>query len=115
MAASGLGLFSSEIVTILATKYSDTFSIKIFFVGAVLDGLCGSFMLGMALSYSYGADCTAPRRRAMVFGAFQGCFFLGIAVGPILGGLLVEATGNFLSVFYVALVCSLTEDISSVY
>lgn len=107
MAFSSFGLLASEITTILAAKYPEVFSVNIILIGAVVDGLCGSFLLGMALSYSYGADCTTPARRAMVFGYFQGCLFLGIAVGPALGGLLIEASGDVLIVFYVALVSAL--------
>ncbi|CCX09301.1 Similar to Uncharacterized membrane protein YJL163C; acc. no. P46996 [Pyronema omphalodes CBS 100304] len=62
-------------------------------------------MLGMALAYSYSSDCTAPTERAMAFAAFQGCLFLGVAVGPAMGGLLIEATGSVLPVFYAALAC----------
>lgn len=105
MAFSSFGLLASEITTILATKYPDTFSVNILLIGSAVDGICGSFLLGMALSYSYAADCTSPARRAMAFGYFQGCLFLGIALGPALGGFLIRSTGNVLSVFYAALVC----------
>jgi MFS family permease len=106
MVFSSFGLFATEIVMVLVLKWPDAFPLELLFFGSVLDGLCGSFMLGMALSYSYAADCTEPRHRATAFGAFQGCLFLGIAIGPVLGGLLVEYTGNILSVFYGALVGS---------
>lgn len=104
MAFSSFGLLASEITTILAAKYPHLFSVNIILIGAVVDGLCGSFLLGMALSYSYAADCTSPARRAVAFGYFQGCLFLGVAIGPALGGMLIEATGNVLTVFYAALV-----------
>ncbi|PWW79074.1 MFS general substrate transporter [Tuber magnatum] len=103
MAFSSFGLLASEITTILAAKYPDLFNVNILLFGSLIDGICGSFMLGMALSYSYGADCTSPSRRAVAFGYFQGCLFLGIATGPVLGGLLVKKTNNILSVFYLAL------------
>ncbi|KAH0604783.1 uncharacterized protein H6S33_006451 [Morchella sextelata] len=103
MACSSFGLLASEITTILAAKFPETFSVNILLLGSAVDGICGSFLLGMALSYSYGADCTSPAKRAMAFGYFQGCLFLGIAVGPAMGGWLIEATGNVLSIFYFAL------------
>ncbi|KAI5776536.1 tetracycline-efflux transporter-like protein [Geopyxis carbonaria] len=103
MAFSSFGLLVSEITTIIAVMYPDSINVNIMLVGAVCDGLCGSFMLGMALAYSYGADCTNTKHRAMAFGAFQGCLFLGIAAGPVLGGLMVEETGDILSIFWVAL------------
>lgn len=88
----------------MAVKYPQYIDVNFLFIGAVFDGLCGSFMLGLALAFSYSADCTSSKHRAMAFGAFQGCLFLGVAIGPALGGLLVEATGNILSIFYVTLV-----------
>jgi len=103
MTYSSFGLLIVEVFTLLAVKCPQYFTVNIFLVGAMVDGLCGSFMLAMALAYSYGADCTSPKNRAVAFGAFQGCLFFGIAVGPVLGGLLVEATGNMLSIFYVAM------------
>lgn len=104
MACSSFGLLASEITTILAAKFPETFSVNILLLGSAVDGICGSFLLGMALSYSYGADCTSPAKRATAFGYFQGCLFLGIAVGPAMGGWLIEATGDVLSIFYAALV-----------
>lgn len=104
MAFSSFGLLASEVTTILAAKYPHIFSVNIILVGAVVDGICGSFLLGMALSYSYAADSTSPARRAMAFGYFQGCLFLGVAVGPAIGGAIIETTGNVLNVFYAALV-----------
>lgn len=100
------GLLTSEITTILVVKFH-TLPVSLLLVGALVDGICGSFMLAMALSYSYGADCTLPTKRAMAFGAFQGCLFSGMAIGPVLGGLVVEATGSILSIFYAAVVTHL--------
>jgi len=61
-------------------------------------------MVGMAVAHSYAADCTPAEKRAVSFGYFQGTLFLGIAVGPALGGMLIRATGSVLSVFYATLV-----------
>ncbi|TGZ84558.1 MFS general substrate transporter [Ascodesmis nigricans] len=98
---SSAGLLAAEITTILCVEFPGL-PTSLLLVGALVDGLCGSFMLAMALSYAYGVDCTVPRKRAIAFGAFQGCLFTGIAIGPVLGGLVVEATGNILSIFYGA-------------
>jgi len=61
-------------------------------------------MVGMAVAHSYAADCTTAENRAVSFGYFQGSLFLGIAAGPVLGGMLIKATGNVLNIFYAALV-----------
>ena len=102
---SSFGLLASEVATILAAKYPDTFSVNILLIGALIDGLSGSFMLGMAVARSYAADCTTIKKRAISFGYFQGALFLGIAVGPALGSFIIKATANVLNVFYAALVC----------
>jgi len=57
----------------------------------------------VALSYSYASDCTAPSHRNVAFSYYHGTLFAGIALGPILGGIVVEATGKILSVFYIAI------------
>lgn len=102
LSLSSYGLVAIEIATIVVVKIP-WMPTNVLLLGSVVDGLCGSFMLAMALSYSYGADCTTPRKRAIAFGVFQGALFGGIAIGPVLGGLFAEATGNILNVFYVAL------------
>lgn len=102
LSLSSYGLVAIELATIAVVKIP-WMPTQILLAGSVVDGLCGSFMLAMALSYSYGADCTSPRKRAVAFGVFQGALFGGIAIGPVLGGLFAEATGNILNVFYVAL------------
>lgn len=110
IALSSLGLLTSEVFTILAGKYPDSFSVYTLLIGSFVDGICGSFLVAQAVSGSYAADCTPPEKRAVAFGYFQGCLFLGIAFGPALGGFLIKATGNVLSIFYIALVCALTLD-----
>src|SRR5690606_24060532 len=42
------------------------------------------------------------------FGYFQGALFLGIAIGPLLGSLIIKATGDVLNVFYAAMVSCLS-------
>lgn len=101
---SSLGLLASEITTILAAKYPHIFSVNFLLIGSIIDGVSGSFMVGMAVAHSYAADCTTVAERAVGFGYLQGALYLGIATGPALGGMLIKATGNVLDVFYAALV-----------
>ncbi|QSZ32239.1 hypothetical protein DSL72_001813 [Monilinia vaccinii-corymbosi] len=103
LAISSLGSFSTEIITILAGKYPDIVSYQWLLAGAVFDGLCGSFIVGMALTYAYAADCTAPPKRAVAFAYFHACLFSGIALGPLLAAVLLRLTHSLLTVFYVAL------------
>jgi MFS family permease len=105
IAVTTTGLAMFELVTIVTATWSDYISVYWLLLGSVLDGACGSFTSSMALTHSYAADCTPPARRSGVFGYFHGALFAGIAIGPLISGYIVKATGSFLSIFYIALAC----------
>lgn len=109
-----LGVFFGEVLTILAAKYPETVHVNWILVGYALDGLSGSFILGMALAHSYATDCTPPAKRAVAFGYFHACLFTGIAIGPVLAGYIIDAREKYvgkteavLLIFYAALACHL--------
>lgn len=52
--------------------------------------------------HAYIADCTDPSRRSRVFSIYLGLVYIGMAVGPAFGGLLIRESGNLLTVFYYA-------------
>lgn len=103
IAVSTLGLLMSELMTILVASYPDMLSVNWILLGFGFDGLGGSFIAAMALSYAYASDCTIPEKRSVVFGYYHGSLFAGIALGPILAGWIVKATGKILTVFYIAM------------
>jgi MFS family permease len=80
---TSFGGFLGEIIVIITATYSESVSYKWLLLGAVFDGLCGSFTAGMALTHAYATDCTPPAKRAVAFGYFHACLFSGIAVGPL--------------------------------
>lgn len=92
-----------EVVTILAAKFPDQVHYTWLLLGAVADGICGSFIAAMAITNSYAADCTPPHKLAVAFGFIQACLFGGIALGPFIAAQVVKATGSVLSIFYAAL------------
>ena len=96
------GLLVYEIITIVVARYPETFSVNWILLGAVFDGLGGSFIAAMALSYAYASDCTVPNKRNVAFGYYHGCLFAGIALGPIIAASIIKATGDILSIFYLA-------------
>jgi MFS family permease len=100
---SSFGLLISEIITILVFKYPGAVSYKWLLLGAVFDGICGSFTYTMAITYAYTSDCTAPSNRAMAFGYFHACLFLGTALGLLAAAFLLSLTGSLISIFYVTL------------
>ena len=97
------GTMLSDCIVILMAKYWRTLGLEFFLVGAVLDGMFGSFATTMAATNAYVADCTTPERRAVSFGYIYSVFFLGIALGPVIGGLLISRTGSVVTLFYCAL------------
>ncbi|KAJ8611504.1 hypothetical protein MRB53_037911 [Persea americana] len=97
------GALTAEILTIVAGTHPETFPVGWLYVGFVLDGLCGSFTAAMALAGCYATDCTPPGKRNAAFGYFHGCLFTGIAVGPIIAGAIVRASGSLVIPFWLAL------------
>jgi hypothetical protein len=105
LAVTQIGGLTGEIITICAASRPDTFSVYWLYIGFILDGLCGSFIAGMALSHAYATDCTPPNLRSVAFGYFHGVLFTGIALGPIISGFIVKYTGSLISIFYIVLGC----------
>lgn len=101
MLITNLGMISGEVVTILCAKYPETFPVQWIIASYAIDGLCGSFIAAMALANSYATDCTPPAQRSSGFALFHGCLFTGVAVGPIIAGVITEKTGTVLTVFYI--------------
>lgn len=101
------GAFVSELITIAVGTMPDSLSYRWLLLGALADGICGSFTTCMALCFAYASDCTAPETRAVAFGHFHANLFAGVAIGPILSGALIKATGNIMIPFYFALGCHL--------
>lgn len=107
-----MGALAGEVLTILAAKFPETVHVNWILVGYALDGLAGSFIVGMALAHSYATDCTSPQKRNVAFGYFHACLFTGIAVGPVLSGYVISwrekyvgKTEAVLLIFYLALAC----------
>lgn len=98
-----LGTLLCETVIVVVARYPNTFSVNWILLGYAFDGLGGSFVAAMALSYAYASDCTVPDKRNVVFGYYHASLFGGIAIGPILAGYIVKVTGQLLSIFYIAL------------
>jgi MFS family permease len=107
IAFSTLGLFIEEITTVVVGSYPEILSVYWLLFGFLLDGLCGSLTSAMGISLAYASDCTPPERRNVAIGYFHGTLFAGIAIGPILAGVLMKWAGTILIVFYFAIGCHL--------
>ena len=105
MVYSSLGLFFAEIITIIVGTHAGQISVYWILLGSFLDGICGSFTAGMACAFAYATDTSPPERRSVAMGYFHGVLFLGIAIGPIFAGYLIERSGNIMIAFYVVIAC----------
>lgn len=103
IALGALGVVLNEAITVIVASWPEQISVNLLLVGAVFDGLGGSFTTAMALFHSYASDCTPPAKRSVAFGFFQGALFFGIAVGPTLAAILIKQTGGPMVVFYIGL------------
>jgi MFS family permease len=57
----------------------------------------------MATTTAYVADCTPLERRVVSFAYIQSVLFTGIALGPVIGGIIINRTGSVAALFYCAL------------
>lgn len=107
IAVTTVGTILGELVTAIVAATPETSSVYMILFGYFLDGLGGSLTTTMALLHSYASDCAGPERRNVAFGYFQGALFTGIAMGPLIAGLLIKWTRNVLVVFIGCLGCHL--------
>lgn len=63
-------------------------------VGVAIGGAGGTTGLQMILCASYITDCIKEIYRAKVMSYVDGCFFAGIAFGPIVGSLILSCSGR---------------------
>jgi len=110
MIANTCGALFGEVLTILAAKFPETVHVNWILVGYCLEGISGSFIVGMACAHSYASDCVAPQKRNVAFSYFHACLFGGIAIGPALAGYIINARQKYvgkteavLLIFYMAL------------
>lgn len=105
LALTSFGGLLGEGIIILAGKFPEVIDYRWLILGAIFDGLAGSFTAGSVLGHSYTSDCTPPSKRGVAIGYLHSCLFSGIAFGPLLAGYFVKWTGSLLSVFYVTFAC----------
>lgn len=103
IAYTALGSVLGEAVTVIVAARPEHMSINVLLIGALLDGLGGSYTTAIALVHSYASDCTKSEKRNVAFGYFHGALFTGVAAGPSLAAFIIKRTGSILSVFCLAL------------
>lgn len=104
MGISVFGLLLTDFNFIMVALFSKRIPGGYWFltVGPAVEGLLGGMTSASAAMHAYMADTTHEGSRSRILSLSLGLLFSGMAVGPLLGGLLTRFTGNVLSVFYVA-------------
>ncbi|KAJ7931572.1 major facilitator superfamily domain-containing protein [Mycena leptocephala] len=105
------GLIARELVFILVsgsisaiTRRGESFVL----VGPVLEGICGGLSVFNGVTHAYVSDCTPNGSRSKIFSTVQAMVFIGLAVGPSIGGALLSSTtlGTY-SLFYISIAMQL--------
>ncbi|KAG0315422.1 hypothetical protein BGZ99_007482 [Dissophora globulifera] len=86
---------------VIMDLYWDQIGLPLMVVAGLVNGLLGGTTLGITMSLAYAADCTDPAKRSLVFSWLHAGLYLGLAVGPFLGGSIVRASGTILTVVYI--------------
>ncbi|KAG1875144.1 major facilitator superfamily domain-containing protein [Suillus tomentosus] len=104
MGISMLGLLSSDLIFIVTVFFVERLPGGYWFLilGFALDGMAGGMTTGVAASHAYLADSTHRSERSRIFSLALGTMFCGVALGPVIGGILIRATGSTLSTFYLS-------------
>ncbi|KAF2167562.1 hypothetical protein M409DRAFT_66073 [Zasmidium cellare ATCC 36951] len=95
------GTIASEIITLFAATYPNTFPTILLLLGAALEGATGSVLVTTSVAGSYIRDCTKAEERNTAFAYLHGCLAVGLTVGPSLAGLAVDKSGTITVVFYM--------------
>ncbi|OAX37210.1 MFS general substrate transporter [Rhizopogon vinicolor AM-OR11-026] len=101
---STLGLLANDLTFIVTASFVDYLPGGYWFLifGFALEGVLGGMSTAVASSHGYLADSTHHSERSRIFSLSLGTTFGGVALGPVIGGVLIWATGSALSPSYLA-------------
>jgi MFS family permease len=104
MGISMLGLLVNDLTFIITAFFVERLPGGYWFLtlGFALEGMVGGMTTGIATSHAYLADSTHRSERSGIFSLALGTMFAGVALGPVIGGILIRVTGSALSTFYLA-------------
>lgn len=91
-------------LTIVGT-HPEMFDYRFLLFGVLIEGLAGGVIAMNSTFHAYIADVTDSTKRSLAFGFLHFAAFGGMTFGPTLGGLVIKATGNLFSVFYINIAC----------
>lgn len=93
-------------ITLVCCVFPDKVNYKLFLVSSVLDGIGGSMSCLVILCSSYTSDCVKEDYRAGLLSILDAYVFAGIALGPMLGSIILSYTDhNLLLLFSFSMGC----------
>ncbi|KAJ7698588.1 major facilitator superfamily domain-containing protein [Mycena rosella] len=105
MGIAAIGQLISSFNILIVAKYLEQIpggGYWILIVDAVTSGVLGVSTSETAAMFAYISDISTAEKRFRLFSVVSGCMLAGLAIGPMLGSLVVRLTHNPLSVFYMA-------------
>lgn len=107
LAFTALGLLFGDVISMVAGLLPNKISVYWVLLEYGIGGLTGTFAASMAILQSYAADCTNGEARGTLFSQIHASMYLGVALGPAVGGLFIKyvGRGDMLSVLYAATIC----------
>ncbi|KAF9172825.1 hypothetical protein BGX20_004780 [Mortierella sp. AD010] len=88
--------------------YWDYVGVPFLILSGLVTGLLGGTMLGFTMLFAYAADCTDPSKRSLVYSWLHASVYLGLAIGPYLGGVIVKTTGTIMTIVRIDFTTSVT-------
>ncbi|KAJ6576528.1 major facilitator superfamily domain-containing protein [Mycena vulgaris] len=106
-----VGFIAMELVFILVSGSISAITSRgeiFILVGPVLEGLCGGLSVFNGVVHAYISDCTPNASRSKIFSTVQGMVFVGLAIGPWIGGIVFSFTNlTPYSLFYISIAIQL--------
>ncbi|KAF7973488.1 hypothetical protein HWV62_14980 [Athelia sp. TMB] len=93
LALSTLGLFVTDLTFILVSTPSSPFAAhghKLLIIAPFIEGLLGGWSTLQGATLAYISDCTSDGSRAQVFSRYNGVFYVGLSLGPLLGAQIIK-------------------------
>ncbi|KAJ7756488.1 major facilitator superfamily domain-containing protein [Mycena maculata] len=106
-----VGFIAMEFIFVLVSSSISAITVReevFLMIGPVLEGMCGGLSVFNGVVHAYISDCTPDGSRSRIFSAVQGMVFIGLAIGPWIGGILLSSTdlGPY-SLFYISIAIQL--------
>lgn len=86
----------TSMITILCCVFPNYVDYRFFLLGSAIDGIGGSLSVLIILCTSYTSDCVREAYRAGALSVLDAFVFAGIALGPTIGSIILNATDHSL-------------------